>query len=848
MKKRYDVTHQHMIAIFIVTIAIIADVSSALRITSVEENKNVMVKQNAVLSWIITSRGDDTDLDDIQCSSMLAGSSTDTIVVVAQIDKQTGKFVVRIPQDGQLKYNHRLRAKHYSRSSLSIVIELTISGTEYQDTGTFVCSTVGSSAAGAAKVHLQIYRELNELKPFESVLRIGDNNGGRDTPKTILCAVPEPRVTMKFKGTITQLKGRSTTQNKMCYIYTMENITIQQQKHCGEVAQFLFQGVKKTIRRSVTVEMPLSPQPPQNAQILSIKKQDQRKLCSNVRWDGPNIGTCKATSLSYEVVVTAENEASTVLKRMIVYSNIVEICEIDLTESSGINLKVRTRVADQNSTWTLARLVPAKNSGAGAETGFLYPHMRIVIIGCAAVVILLLILLIVHCVYTHRRRCCRRFVKGKRRYDTDEGNESTPLKDFSQMERGGEQETTGKRKISRKNSTNDTTALMASTANDSIVSNGSANGRKNSTLAGGGKPEAGGKKDSLGPNHSQHDKRFYSLQRNIEREKKKIEELDFEQQEEEFYAHRRNTDSRILQDLRNTFARGVPVDPQSRGSLDHNQQPLSHNHHHPRSLPASGNNAILLSPSSLNNNASYAGDFDDYERQQQHPVTITPPVYDILPRNVNTRSTASTGSSTATGGRRSTFHEDFDDASSQQRKRYTNDSGAFSSENDPSPLYDVLPRSNTNSMPKQQTMKADQSPYNNYDVLPTNTNTNSLNRQQQPLKSDPLLNYDVLPTPNGSSLQGKELPLNNTPANYDVLPSGNRTVENNPHAFESANQAYDFIPQVKRNITNPPQDLDSPHQVPTETIYDVPARPPASDQVIVTTAPFSSHRKQAVST
>ena len=203
---------------------------------------------------------------------------------------------------------------------------------------------------------------------------------------------------MKFKGTITQLKGRSTAQSTMCYIYTMVNITIQQQKHCGEVAEFLFQGVKKTIRRSITVEMPLSPQPPQNAQIVAVKKQDQRKLCSNVRWDGPNIGTCKATSLSYEVMVTAENEATTVLKRIIVYSNIVEVCEIDLTESSGIHLKVRTRVGDQNSTWTLARLGPAKNSDA--EAGFLYPHMRIVIIGCAAIVILLLILLIVHCVYT----------------------------------------------------------------------------------------------------------------------------------------------------------------------------------------------------------------------------------------------------------------------------------------------------------------------------------------------------------------------------------------------------------------------------------------------------------------
>ncbi|MEO0804481.1 MAG: hypothetical protein AAFY57_19760, partial [Cyanobacteria bacterium J06642_2] len=691
-------------------------------------------------------------------------------------------------------------------------------------------------------------------------------NEGRDTPKTILCAVPEPRVTMKFKGTITQLKSRPTTQNTMCYIYTMRNITIQEQKHCGEVVEFIFQGVKKTLRRSVTIEMPLSPQPPQNVKIVAKKRQDKRESCSDVRWDGPNIGTCKATSLSYEVVLTAAGNEATVLKRMVVYSNIVEICDINFT--SGLRLKVRTRVDDRNSTWVQARLSPANENDA--EAGFLYPRMRIVIIGCAAAVVLLLILLIVHCVYTHRRRCCPRLAKRKQRCNTEEGNESTPLKDFNQTERG-EQETatTSKRKISRKASTNDTTALMA--ANESIVSNGGTNGRKNSTMVGGGggngQPEAAGKKDTLSPNNSQHDKRFYSLQRNIEREKKKLEELDFEQQEEEFYAQRRNTDSRILQDLRNTFTRGAPVDPQSRGSFEHQQTPShSHNHHHPRSLPASGNSAIMLSPSSLHSNASYAGDFDDYERQQ-HPVTVTPPVYDILPRNVNTRSTASTGSSTATGGRRSTFHEDFDDTSSQQRKRYTNDSGAFSSENDPSPLYDILPRSNTNVMTNkphqhqhQQPINraVEQSPYNNYDVLPS-SNTNSLNnRHHQPKtdRSDPLYNYDVLPSTNAANLQGvKDPPSTNTTANYDVLPSGNRTAVDNPQAFESANQAYDFIPQVKRNNNinsqGQQQDLDSPCQAPTETIYDVPARPAAGDQAIETTsaiAPFSSHRKQAVST
>ena len=951
--------------------------TSSLKITSVEAEKYVIVKRNAVLSWIITSRGD-VDVDVIKCS---AKTHSNMVVTVVQTDKQTGNFVVRIPQESQLKFNHRLKAKHYSRSSNSIVIELTIENAEFQDTGVFECSssssTTGSSTstASSAEVHLQVYSELNEIKRFEPVVKIEGTsiNNGRDAPRTILCAVPEPRVTMKFKGTTQRLEGRVIEQNNHCYGYTIENITlIHQQKHCGEVLEFEFKGVKKIIRRRVTIEIPLEPKPPENA-VVTVKRQDD-KLCFDVRWDGPNIGTCKAASLSYEVVVT-QNEA-TILREMVVYSNRVEICEIDFAKS-GVRLKVRTSLGGENSTWTQAKVV----SDADAEATFLYSHMRIVIIGCGAVVVLLLILLIVHCVYTHKRSCCRKRGKGRTDDEDEYRNENTPLKEFSQIEKGvvhpqePTKQETSKRKISRKASTNDTAALMANASvNNSVISNGGGGGgRKNSTHQEPHSKKDNTKKNSHNNQHSQHDKRFYSLQRNIEREKKKLEELDFEQQEEEYYAQRRNTDSRILQDLRNTFC-----GDHYRGSLDHQQhQKVSHhNHHHPRSLPASGNSAILLSPSSLHHTPylSIAGDIDDYDRQRYfHPVTATP-VYDILPRNSNTRSTASTSSSTATGGRRSTFHEDFDDASSS-RKRYTNDSGAFSSENDPSPVYDVLPRSNTNLMVKQQqqtpktfnnydvlpstnsnlqvkphdTQRTNSSPspsvntFNNYDVLPsTNSNLQVKPHDTQRTNSSPsssvntFNNYDVLPSTN-SNLQVKPhdtqrtnsspspsvntfnnydvLPSTNSnlqvkphdtqrtnsspspsvnTSNYDVLPSTNSNLQVKPHdtqrtnsspspsvntsnydvlpstntakqqTFENANQAYDFIPPFKRNNIHhnsqeEKQNLDNPYQVPSETIYDVPARPSATKQTIEATAPtpvvethpaapFSSHRKNAITT
>ena len=887
--------------------------TSSLKITSVEAEKYVIVKRNAVLSWIITSRGD-VDVDVIKCS---AKTHSNMVVTVGQTDKQTGNFVVRIPQESQLKFNHRLKAKHYSRSSNSIVIELTIENAEYQDTGVFECSssssTTGSSTstASSAEVHLQVYSELNELKNFEPVVKIEGTsiNNGRDTPRTILCAVPEPRVTMKFKGTTQRLEGRVIKQNNHCYGYTIENITIiHQQKHCGEVLEFEFKGVKKIIKRRVIIEIPLESKPPENA-VVTVKRQDD-KLCSDVRWDGPNIGTCKAASLSYEVVVT-QNEA-TILREMVVYSNRVEICEIDFAKN-GVRLKVRTSLGGENSTWTQAKVV----SDTEAKETFLYSHMRIVIIGCGAVVVLLLILLIVHCVYTHKQSCCRKRKKGKERADDEDdySNENTPLKDFSQIEKGvvhpqePTKQETSKRKISRKASTNDTAALMANASvNNSVISNGGGGGgRKNSTHQEPHSKKDNTKKSSHNNQHSQNDKRFYSLQRNIEREKKKLEELDFEQQEEEYYAQRRNTDSRILQDLRNTFC-----GDHHRGSLDHQQhQKVSHhNHHHPRSLPASGNSAILLSPSSLHHTPylSIAGDIDDYDRQRYyHPVTATP-VYDILPRNSNTRSTASTSSSTATGGRRSTFHEDFDDASSS-RKRYTNDSGAFSSENDPSPVYDVLPRSNTNLMVKQQQQTPNT--FNNYDVLPsTNANLQVKPHDTQRTNSSPspsvntFNNYDVLPSTN-SNLQVKPhdtqrtnsspSPSVNTFNNYDVLPSTNSNLQVKPHdtqrtnpspspsintfnnydvlpstntakqqTFESANQAYDFIPPFKRNNIHhnsqeERQNLDNPYQVPSETIYDVPARPSVSKQTIEATtpttvvethpaAPFSSHRKNAITT
>uniref|UniRef100_A0A7M5XEM4 Ig-like domain-containing protein n=1 Tax=Clytia hemisphaerica TaxID=252671 RepID=A0A7M5XEM4_9CNID len=683
------------------------------------EKQYVIENQVAVISWIIT-KGDSTN----QIVKCTAKTKTFQDLAIGEFEIQNLSLdEIQIPINTLTEFNHRLKAKPYLNSDKKVVFELTIESSVMKDSGFYECRIGGEIAS----TYLQIYQPLVEqrLIPKSIILQTG-----KEILRTELCGKPKPKVTMIFQGKTQKVKGVRTNIDG-CYMFTLKNVTsFTEQKFCGKTVDLIYEGAVQTLRRSVSLQMGLKPKPPENV-IISLMSQDN---CAHVRWDGPNIGSCIVASLSYQVEVF-ENEA--VVKRMDTSSNVIETCGIDFLRKR-YTLKVRNVLNSNYSSWSVGRVVLEETIFDGVFTA---------LIACAAVAVFLLIILITYCMCTRKERlkamCKSKKFRVRHKNSAGKSDEERPLNDMNGSVDGGVhlQETgvtngqikqENKRKISRKISSND---MNGSAGENGNTANGG--GRKNSQVHPTGgeqkqKKNDKGSKAKLHPNNQ--DRKFYSLQRNIEREKKKLEEMDFEQQEDEFYAERRNTDSHILQDLRNTFC-------------EHRLEPRSSNE---ASTPYS----------------SIATD--------DEPRHTGSPLYDVLP---NTRSSASTNS---TGGGRS-FHEEDDPLA---RRRYTTDS-AFSSETDPTTLYDVLPRTNTNAMLER-------------------------------------------PIPPRSSFIKPTSPLPPQPS----------------QTFESASQAYDFLPPARSADAA----LDHQYQVPPEKIYDVPRPAGYKDttdhqsQQTTGAMPFSSHR------
>jgi len=667
----------------------------------IANKKRILVHEgrNAVLTWIINTN--DSANQAVECTAKVQNE----VLVKGRYNEVTGLYLLEIPQNAQLKFNHRLKHNVYSQSNSKNVLLFTIADSEQRDSGSYICK-VGDKRA---QIDLQVYRELVESEPISR--RLDVTNGKQNKYlTTVLCALPEPRVTMNFKGVVTRINGAPTV-NPNCYLYTIKNFSLfVDQKHCGEKIQLEYKGLTKTIKRSVSLFLPLLPRAPTNVKI----HVSESSPCPRIRWDGPNIGSCTTTSLSYDVTVFRDEA---VIKTMQTSSNVVEVCGIDFLKNN-IVVRVRNRIGNLNSTWTEASVILDDKD---------YDGMQTTIIACAVLALFLLILLTAYCLYVNKYKLRKIFspkenvLLGNRSTTEEDGDKRS----LNESNNDGVQQhlleptkTDGKRKVSRKASTND--VLLSELGGGPPTTNGL---RKTSLHLGDPKQQY--------PNHAT---RFYSLQRNIEREKKKLEEQEIVQQQEEFYAKRRNTDSKILHDLRATFSNHQLASPNS-------------------------NNEEGATPYSsiLCDNSQYPGS----------------PVYDVLPQ---TRSSASTNS---TGGGRS-FHEE-DELHLIKRRRNTNDS-AFCSETDPSPLYDVLPRKNTDSgdrllQPRTNSIPAPvplplqlESSSQAYDELPSMNNKNSVASLDRPYKRPAESIYDVPVRPRNYS-QASETTNDNTEAKFEPFSS-----------------------------------------------------------------------------
>ena len=672
---------------------------SYITASSIIANKErILVNEgrNAVLTWIINTN-ESTNL-----AIKRTSKSKNEVLLQGKYIEETGHYKAEIPQNAQTKFNQRLKYNVYSQPNGKNVLQFKIEKSQQSDSGLYIC-TVGDEQA---QIDMLVYRELVETQPIASQLDVTSKNQNKHLT-TVLCASPEPRVIMNFKGVVTILNGAPTVDPN-CYLYTIRNFSrFVDQKHCGEKIKLEYKGLDKTIRRSISLVIPLLPRAPTNVKI----HVSESNPCPLIRWDGPNIGSCVTGSLSYNITVFRDEA---VIKTMHTSSNIVEVCGIDFL-MNNIVVRVCNTIGNSSSSWSEASVLLDDKD---------YDGMQTAIIAFAVLALFLLILLTAYCLYVNKYKFRNIFSRrknvlltNKSTMEEDEDNRSLNESNDGTQQHLLEATKTdgGKRKVSRKASTND--VLLTELGGGPPTTNGI---RKTSLHLGDPKQQ---------PNHAT---RFYSLQRNIEREKKKVEEQEIVQQQEEFYAKRRNTDSKILHDIRATFS-----------------------------------NHQLALPSEPEGPTPYSSILCDH---LQNP---SGPVYDVLPPQ--SRTSASTNSS---GGGRS-FHEE-DDLPLVKRRRNTNDS-AFCSETDPSPLYDVLPRKNTdigdrqvqprmNSTPAPAPPLPFESASQAYDELPPMNNKNLIGSFDRPPKRPGESIYDVPVRPRNHS-QASESNNDSTETTFEPFSS-----------------------------------------------------------------------------
>lgn len=649
----------------LITCTVTSSVTDNYSIIAKNETLLVQIGQNAVLNWVLVNYQSLNQT--IQCTA----KSKNTVIALGVYNTITRRFSISITQDSQSTYDFRLDAVVHFLPGNRNLFTLTIRNSIATDSDKYVC-TYGQQSS---EISLQVYSELREMGQLVPTLFLKNN---RKTVSLALCATPKPEVSMELLGVVTRVKGLPKP-NSNCYEYVLRNITLNYQKQCGKELKLTYKGVEKTLRRSVKLLIPLRARAPSNVQIRL--KNDGG--CPVVRWDGPNIGSCVTDTLRYDIAIYDRDKP---IRNMRTSSNIIEACGIDFLHKD-INVKVMTTLGNTNSTWTKGSLILDEKP---------YDGMQTAIIACAALAAFLLILLSAYCFYKYKyaimKSCIREKSLSVKTASEEEDDEITPLNKTlislisPQKQSTDLQKNESKRKSSRRISL------------DIILGDGHTL-RKHST-------SATDQNKVHPPQKLNHSMRFHSLQRNIERERKKLEEQELEQQLDDMYTKRRNTDSKVFQEFKNTL-----------------------NHHH-IGQRMSGEADIPGAPGS--------------------------PLYDVLP---STRSSASnTRSSASTSSTGPSYHEE-DERPLPINRRRTTINEHLPDINGTSPLYDVLPRTNSNVVQQPYNVCKDQNDVPKdgnqvYDYIPSGrTDKNGIPPVQDSIYDVPVkptvqttLNGDTTPT------------------------------------------------------------------------------------------------------